>query len=210
MELTHVAPERLELCCEVSQADAPVRWYKDSLEVEESPNLILEVDGAQRRLVIPLTTVSDTGEYICDTENDSVAFLVNITGKYKDTYSKASTTLEVIVFNLFLLCHIYLEPPVMLSRPKNLPDKLEGFAGKPIVLQTEVSRLTADVKWLLNGKEIEQSSNIAITEDGIFRRLTINSPTPNDSGKYTCDATDDKIDFQVKVSGEKQKLTDIL
>uniref|UniRef100_A0A3B5MSE5 Obscurin like cytoskeletal adaptor 1a n=1 Tax=Xiphophorus couchianus TaxID=32473 RepID=A0A3B5MSE5_9TELE len=91
-------------------------------------------------------------------------------------------------------------PPVMLSRPKNLPDKLEGFAGKPIVLETEVSRLTADVKWLLNGKEIEQSSNIAITEDGIFRRLTINSPTPNDSGKYTCDATDDKIDFQVKVS----------
>ncbi|XP_027867263.1 obscurin-like protein 1a [Xiphophorus couchianus] len=177
VQLTHVAPERLELCCEVSQADAPVRWYKDSLEVEESPNLILEVDGAQRRLVIPLTTVSDTGEYICDTENDSVAFLVNIT-----------------------------EPPVMLSRPKNLPDKLEGFAGKPIVLETEVSRLTADVKWLLNGKEIEQSSNIAITEDGIFRRLTINSPTPNDSGKYTCDATDDKIDFQVKVSEPPVKI----
>uniref|UniRef100_A0A3B3XZG2 Obscurin-like protein 1 n=1 Tax=Poecilia mexicana TaxID=48701 RepID=A0A3B3XZG2_9TELE len=171
VELTHVAPERLELCCEVSQADAPVRWYKDSLEVEESPNLILEVDGAQRRLVIPLTTVSDKGEYICDTENDSVAFLVNIT-----------------------------EPPVMLSQPKNLPDKLESLAGKPIVLEVEVSRLTADVKWLLNDKEIEQSSNITITEDGIFRRLTINSPTPNNSGKYTCDATDDKIDFQVKVS----------
>ncbi|KAM4710654.1 LOW QUALITY PROTEIN: obscurin-like protein 1a [Anableps anableps] len=177
VELTQVAPERLELCCEVSQADAPVRWYKDSLEVEESPNLILDVDGAQRRLVIPLTTVDDTGEYICDTENDSVAFLVNIT-----------------------------EPPVKLSRPKNLLDKLESFAGKPIVLQIEVSRLTADVKWLLDGKEIEQSTNISITEDGVFRRLTINSPTPKDSGKYTCDATDDKIDFQVKVSEPPVKI----
>jgi len=61
-------------------SDAPVRWYKDSLEVEENPNLILEVDGAQRRLVIPSTTVDDTGEYVCDTEDDSVAFLVTITG----------------------------------------------------------------------------------------------------------------------------------
>uniref|UniRef100_A0A3Q3FHR9 Obscurin-like protein 1 n=1 Tax=Labrus bergylta TaxID=56723 RepID=A0A3Q3FHR9_9LABR len=60
LELTHLAPERLELSCEISQADAPVRWYKDSLEVEEGPNLILKVDGAQ---------------------HDSVAFLVTITGK---------------------------------------------------------------------------------------------------------------------------------
>lgn len=83
LELTHLAPERLELSCEISQVDAPVRWYKDNLEVEEGPNLILEVDGAQRRLVIPFTTVDDAGEYICDTEDDSVAFLVTITGKNK-------------------------------------------------------------------------------------------------------------------------------
>lgn len=56
-------------------------WYKNGLEVEESPNLILAVDGAQRILLIPLTTVEDTGEYICDTEDDSMAFLVTITGK---------------------------------------------------------------------------------------------------------------------------------
>uniref|UniRef100_A0A671YGN6 Obscurin like cytoskeletal adaptor 1a n=1 Tax=Sparus aurata TaxID=8175 RepID=A0A671YGN6_SPAAU len=73
-----VLPE-LELSCEISHVDAPVRWYKDSLEVDEGPNLVLEVEGAKRRLVIPLTTVDDTGEYICDTEDDSVAFLVTIT-----------------------------------------------------------------------------------------------------------------------------------
>lgn len=79
-----MTPERLELSCEISQVDAPVRWYRDSLEVEEGPNLMLEVDGAQRRLVIPITTVDDTGEYVCDTEDDSVAFLVTITGKTED------------------------------------------------------------------------------------------------------------------------------
>ncbi|TMS11465.1 Obscurin-like protein 1 [Larimichthys crocea] len=167
LEITHLASERLELSCEISQADAPVRWYKDSLEVDEGENLILEEDGAQRRLVIPITTVDDTGEYICDTEDDSVSFLVTIT-----------------------------EPPVTLTRPKNMPDKLESFAGKPIVLEIEMSRPNAEVKWWLNGREVEESSNITITQDGLIRRLTIHSPTPEDSGKYTCDAVDDKIDFQ--------------
>lgn len=58
-----------------------MRWFKDSLEVEAGHNLILEVDGAQRRLIIPITTVHDTGEYVCDTEDNSLAFLVTITGK---------------------------------------------------------------------------------------------------------------------------------
>lgn len=83
-------------------------------------------------------------------------------------------------------------------------DKVESFAGKPIVLEIEVSRSSAEVKWWLNGKKVEESSNVTITEDGLIRRLTIQSPTPADSGKYTCDAVDDSIDFQVKVSGKGQ------
>lgn len=79
--MTHLASERLELSCEISKVEAPVRWFRDDLEVKEGPNLKLEVDGAQRRLIIPLSTVDDTGEYVCDTEDDSVAFLVTVTGK---------------------------------------------------------------------------------------------------------------------------------
>uniref|UniRef100_A0A8D2ZFD3 Obscurin like cytoskeletal adaptor 1a n=1 Tax=Scophthalmus maximus TaxID=52904 RepID=A0A8D2ZFD3_SCOMX len=175
LELSHLASERLELSCEISQADAPVRWYRDGLEVDEGPNLILEVDGAKHRLVIPVTTVDDTGEYICDTEDDSVAFLVTVTGKNED----------------------------------DTPDKLESFAGKPIVMEIEVSRPNAGVKWRLNGREIEESIDITIAEDGLVRRLTIHNPTPKDSGKYTCDAADDKIEFQVKVSGKRQRLSEM-
>ncbi|CAI5638349.1 unnamed protein product [Oreochromis niloticus] len=177
LELTHLASERLELSCEISKADAPVRWFKDGLEVEAGHNLILEVDGAQRRLIIPITTVHDMGEYVCDTEDDSLAFLVTIT-----------------------------EPPVTLTCAKDTADKLESLAGKPVILEIEVSRPNAEVKWLINGEEIQQSSNVTITEDGRIRRLTIHSPTPEDSGKYTCDAMDDKIDFQVKVSEPPVKI----
>uniref|UniRef100_A0A3Q3NG69 Obscurin like cytoskeletal adaptor 1a n=1 Tax=Mastacembelus armatus TaxID=205130 RepID=A0A3Q3NG69_9TELE len=84
LELTHLASERLELSCEISQSDAHVHWYRDGLEVEEGPNLILEADRLHRRLVIPMTNMNDSGEYVCDTEDDSVAFFVTIIGKNED------------------------------------------------------------------------------------------------------------------------------
>ncbi|XP_068612340.1 obscurin-like protein 1a [Brachionichthys hirsutus] len=171
LEMTRLVSERLELCCEISRVDAPVRWYKDGLEVDRGPNLILEARGGQRRLVIPATTVEDTGEYACDTEDDGVVFLVTIT-----------------------------EPPVTLTRPQNMAEQVERFAGTPVVLEVEASRLDADVKWWINGEEIEESKNVAVTEDGFTHRLTIRSPTPKDSGKYTCNAVDAKLDFLVKVT----------
>uniref|UniRef100_A0A8C2WK13 Obscurin like cytoskeletal adaptor 1 n=1 Tax=Cyclopterus lumpus TaxID=8103 RepID=A0A8C2WK13_CYCLU len=158
LELTRLASERLQLSCEISQPDAPVRWYRDGLEVEEGQNLILEVDGARRRLVIPITTVDDTGEYVCDTDDDSY-IRVNLR-----------------------------------------PFKSHSFLFNDFI---PVSRLGAEVVWRLNGKEVEESSDVTITEDGLIHRLTIHCPTPEDSGKYTCDAVDDKIDFQVKVSGNE-------
>lgn len=81
MELCQQTSERMVLSCEISRPNAMVRWYRDGLEVEENDNLILEVDGVYRRLIIPETTVKDSAEYVCDTADDSVTFFVNIAGK---------------------------------------------------------------------------------------------------------------------------------
>uniref|UniRef100_A0A671YGZ7 Obscurin like cytoskeletal adaptor 1a n=1 Tax=Sparus aurata TaxID=8175 RepID=A0A671YGZ7_SPAAU len=180
LELTHLASERLELSCEISHVDAPVRWYKDSLEVDEGPNLVLEVEGAKRRLVIPLTTVDDTGEYICDTEDDSVAFLVTIT--------------EFSIYNVLIFP---LEPAVTLTRPENMPDILESFAGKPIVLEIEVSRPNAEVKW--NGVEVVPSRRFSIRADGVERSLTIHRLTREDAGEYACESRDDRTAAMLRV-----------
>lgn len=88
-----------------------------------------------------------------------------------------------------------------LTRPKNKPDKLESLAGKEIVMEIQVSRPNAEVTWKFNDEKIEENNNVTVEEDGLIRRLTIHAPTPNDSGYYVCDAGNDKIDFQVKVSG---------
>lgn len=81
MELCQQTSERMVLSCEISRPNAVVRWYRDGLEVEENDNLILEVDGVYRRLIIPETIVKDSAEYVCDSGDDSVTFFVNIAGK---------------------------------------------------------------------------------------------------------------------------------
>ncbi|XP_034417778.1 obscurin-like protein 1 [Cyclopterus lumpus] len=170
MELCQQSSERMVLSCEISRPNAVVRWYRDGLEVEENNNLILEVDGVYRRLIIPETTVKDSAEYVCDTADDSMTFFVNIA-----------------------------EPPVRFVRPRKMAGRVDRVAGETLVLDCEVSRSNAEVTWKKNGEEVEDSRNITILEDGVMRQLTVHSLTMEDAGQYVCDAKDDVMDFHVKV-----------
>ncbi|TKS67636.1 Obscurin [Collichthys lucidus] len=170
MELCQQTSERMVLSCEISRPNAVVRWYRDGLEVEENDNLILEVDGVYRRLIIPETTVNDSAEYVCDTADDSMTFFVNIA-----------------------------EPPVRFVRPRKMASRVEKVAGETLILDCEVSRSNAEVTWKKNGEEVEDSRNITILEDGVMRQLTVHSLKLEDAGQYVCDAKDDVMDFHVKV-----------
>ncbi|XP_068427905.1 obscurin-like protein 1 [Clinocottus analis] len=170
MELCQQTSERMVLSCEISRPNAAVRWYRDGLEVEENNNLLLEVDGVYRRLIIPETTVRDSAEYVCDTADDSMTFFVNIA-----------------------------EPSVRFVRPRKMVGKVVKVAGETLVLDCEVSRSNAEVTWKKNGEEVEDSRKITILEDGVMRQLTVHSLTMEDAGQYVCDAKDDVMDFHVKV-----------
>ncbi|XP_073701466.1 obscurin-like protein 1 [Garra rufa] len=177
MELCQQTSERMVLSCEISRPNANVRWYRDGLEVEESDSLILEVDGVYRRLIIPKPTVKDSAEYVCDTADDSVTFFVNIA-----------------------------EPPVRFIRPRKMAYGVEKLVGDTVVLECEVSRQNAEVSWKKDGEEIEENSNITITEDGTSRQLTIHSAAFEDAGQYVCDARDDVMDFLVKIKDPPLKI----
>lgn len=73
--------ERLELSCEVSVPNAPVRWFKDGLEVDETHNLLLQTEGAERLLVVLQASAEDAGEYICETKDESISFDVTVSGE---------------------------------------------------------------------------------------------------------------------------------
>lgn len=76
--------EEIHLQCELSRSSGKVRWFKDGLQVAESEKVQLISEGPYRRLTIPCGSEEDGGEYVCETDGDSVFFQLAVKGK---TYS---------------------------------------------------------------------------------------------------------------------------
>lgn len=72
--------EEVYLQCELSRSGGKVRWFKDGQMVEDQ-NIRLVSEGPYRRLVIPSSRVEDSGEYVCETDGDSVFFQLTVKGK---------------------------------------------------------------------------------------------------------------------------------
>lgn len=83
LELPVQAPGRVELRCELSVPHAPVRWFKDGLEVDETDNLLLLAEGAWRCLLIPRSSAEDAGEYICESKDEAISFDVKVSGQWE-------------------------------------------------------------------------------------------------------------------------------
>ncbi|XP_075037076.1 obscurin-like protein 1 isoform X2 [Mixophyes fleayi] len=169
-ELAYLSGERVDLSCEVSRENAPVRWYKDGAEVEDDENIRLESDGRLRRLVILCAQTQDSGEFVCDARDDSVFYYVKVT-----------------------------EPPVKFVNTSE-DTELAGVSGEPVELSCEISRDNARVRWYRDGVEVEESENISLESDGHYRRLVIKSAQPQDSGEFVCDAGDDAVFYSVLVT----------
>lgn len=73
--------EDIHLQCELSRSSGKVRWFKDGQVVEESHNLQLISEGPYRRLSILNSIEEDGGEYVCETDGDSVFFQLTVKSK---------------------------------------------------------------------------------------------------------------------------------
>lgn len=69
------------LQCEISKADAPVKWFKDGKEIEPSKNAIIKEDGKKRMLILKKALKSDIGQYTCDCGTDKTSGKLDIEGK---------------------------------------------------------------------------------------------------------------------------------
>nr|XP_055235609.1 obscurin-like protein 1 isoform X6 [Gorilla gorilla gorilla] len=155
--LIAVTLECVVLMCELSREDAPVRWYKDGLEVEESEALVLERDGPRCRLVLPAAQPEDGGEFVCDAGDDSAFFTVTVT-----------------------------EPPVQFLAPETTPSPLCVAPGEPVVLSCELSRAGAPVVWSHNGRPVQEGEGLELHAQGPRRVLCIQAAGPAHAGLYTC------------------------
>ncbi|PNJ36752.1 OBSL1 isoform 9, partial [Pongo abelii] len=156
------------LMCELSREDAPVRWYKDGLEVEESEALVLERDGPRCRLVLPAAQPEDGGEFVCDAGDDSAFFTVTVTA-----------------------------PPERIVHPAARSLDLHFGAPGRVELRCEVAPAGSQVRWYKDGLEVEASDALQLRAEGPTRTLTLPHAQPEDAGEYVCETRDEAITFNV-------------
>ncbi|NWT63812.1 OBSL1 protein, partial [Prunella himalayana] len=170
LELLVQAPGCVELRCELSVPDAPVHWFKDGLEVDETENLLLLLEGAWRCLLIPKSSAEDAGEYICETKDEAVSFDVKVS-----------------------------EPPVRILQPCRPVPVMTVSPGETVTLCCELSRADAPVCWAKEGVRLEAGGGLVLEEEGVHRRLLIPAAQAEHSGKYTCDTGNDTVTFTIQV-----------
>ncbi|XP_074047388.1 obscurin-like protein 1 isoform X2 [Macrotis lagotis] len=171
VSVTAVSSERVVLMCELSRAEAPVRWYKDGLEVEESEALVLESEGPHHRLVLPAAQPQDGGEFVCDAGNDSAFFIVTVT-----------------------------VPPERIVRPSARFLQLQFRSPSRVELRCEVAPVGARVCWYKDGLEVEASEDLKLGAEGPVRTLTLPHARPQDAGEYVCETRDEAVSFDVRLA----------
>ncbi|XP_062948425.1 obscurin-like protein 1 isoform X3 [Cynocephalus volans] len=169
--LIAVSLECVVLTCELSREDAPVRWYKDGLEVEESEALVLESDGPRRRLVLPAAQPEDGGEFVCDAGDDSAFFTVTVTA-----------------------------PPERIVHPVARSLDLQFGAPGRVELRCEVAPAGSQVRWYKDGLEVEASEALQLGAEGPARTLTLPHAQPEDAGEYVCETRDEAVTFNISLA----------
>lgn len=89
------------------------------------------------------------------------------------------------------------EPPVEFTKPLEDQTVEEEATAK---LQCEVSRETAEVRWLKEGQEIRMTKKYETVIDGLKRALVIHDCSPEDAKMYTCDAKEFKTTCYLDVT----------
>ena len=102
----------------------------------------------------------------------------------------------VVVKLTFKLVEIPVTFPSLLKDTK-------ASEKESVVLECEVSKADVKPKWFKDGKEIkpDREKGIIIKDDGRKHSLTIPSTTVDDSGKYSVQVGDKKIDCKLTIEG---------
>lgn len=95
-----------------------------------------------------------------------------------------------------------LEPPVSIVGNSCDPDYQELMGGDDLILACELSRANAPVQWYCNDRLLTSDSRTIIECYGSLRKLIISNIQPSDSGKYVCDAVNDKMVNIIRVQGK--------
>ncbi|XP_039458409.1 obscurin [Oreochromis aureus] len=167
--------QRATLSCEVSDSKTEVKWYKDGKLLTSSKGAHMESKGKTRELVIEKVEKKDAGEYTCEAGTEKLVFKLQLTDL-------------AIKF-----------------QKKSVKDTCVVQASESIVLSTELTAEGGSVRWFRDGVELKESSKYEMKKEGLSRTLIVKSAEMKDSGAYSCQTADDKLEFKVQVKDSALK-----
>lgn len=92
--------------------------------------------------------------------------------------------------------------PVKFSTSFDIEQTKAFEVGAAFELECEVTEPTAEVCWYKDGHQLCLQNGWDINSDGSFRRLVVQSAELFHSGRYSCETSDDTIQFTVDVKGD--------
>lgn len=72
--------DAIVLKCELSRANGVVCWFKGNNKIVVNDHYTFEEEGPFRSLIILNAEIGDSGEYVCNTKDDKIAFNVTVQG----------------------------------------------------------------------------------------------------------------------------------
>ncbi|KAL7385983.1 hypothetical protein ABVT39_002583 [Epinephelus coioides] len=174
-ELKATLSQKATLSCEVSDSKTEVKWYKDGKLLTSSKAVHMETKGKGRELVIEKMEKKDAGEYTCEAGTEKLVFRLQVTD-------------AAVKF-----------------QKKTVKDTCVVQASEKVVLTTELTSESGSVKWFRDGVELREGSKYEMKKDGLSRTLIVKSTESKDSGIYTCQTADDKLEFKVQVKDSALK-----
>ncbi|KAM6989312.1 obscurin [Tautogolabrus adspersus] len=172
-EVKATLSQKATLSCEVSDSKMEVKWYKDGKLLTSSKAVHMESKGKTRELIIEKVEKKDAGEYTCEAGSEKLAFKMQMTD-------------ATVKF-----------------QKKHVKDTCTVQACENIVLTTELTSESGSVKWFRDDVELKEDSKYEMKKEGLSRTLIVKSTESRDSGSYSCQTADDKLEFKVQVKALK-------
>ncbi|XP_061389091.1 muscle M-line assembly protein unc-89 [Musca vetustissima] len=159
---------KVKISCFLESKEPQVKWFKNGEPLQNSPKCRGRYNEGLCILEIPAATLEDAGEYKCWA---------------RDETGEAST---------FCRLEVYSDPGSGDTPPTFTRNIKDTYHGKLHELQLDVhvrGLPTPTITWVKDGVVIEPNDKYQTTEheDGTCE-LFIMDPTPQDSGKYVCQA----------------------
>ncbi|XP_032387933.1 obscurin isoform X4 [Etheostoma spectabile] len=174
-EVKAILSQKATLSCEVSDSKTEVKWYKDGKLLTFSKAVHMESKGKNRELVIEKMEKKDAGEYTCEAGTEKLLF------------------------------KLQMKEAAVKFQNKLVKDTCIVQASEKVVLTTELTTESGSVKWFRDGVELKEGSKYEMKKDGLSRTLIVKSTESKDSGTYSCQTADDKLEFNVQVKDSALK-----